>query len=137
MGRFSMKMQLANHVDVVMASKGVIPADQVRRVEIDGVVDSGATRLVLPTKVAEQLGLPFLKKTGVRYADGRRDTRDVVGEVDVTLFDRNGVFRAALEPGRDDALIGAVVMEDFDLLIDCVSGTLRPRDPDMIISELE
>ena len=137
MGRFTMKMQLANFRDIVKASEGMLPADQVRRVEIDGVVDSGATRLVLPTKVAEQLGLPFLTKTAVRYADGRRDTRDVVGEIDVTLFDRNGVFKAALEPGRDTALIGAIVMEDFDLLIDCVTGTLRPRDPNIVISELE
>jgi hypothetical protein len=28
-------------------------------------------------------------------------------------------------------------MEDLDFLIDCTHGTLRPRDPDMILSEIE
>jgi predicted aspartyl protease len=132
-----MKVQLANHLDVADATRGSLPESKVRRVELEGVVDSGATRLVLPTAVAEQLGLPRIGKVDVRYADGRRGEKDVVGEVDLTLLGRNGVYNASLESDRETALIGAIVMEDLDFLIDCTHGTLRPRDPDMILSEIE
>jgi hypothetical protein len=47
------------------------------------------------------------------------------------------VFSAIVEPDRDSALIGAIVMEDLDLLVDCVAQRLAPRDPDQIISEVE
>lgn len=132
-----MKIELANHADVLKSREGAIPTSAVRRAEIEGVVDSGATRLVLPTAIADQLGLPRIGKVGARYADGRRGEKDVVGEVDLTLLGRNGVYNASLEPDRETALIGAIVMEDLDFLIDCTHGTLRPRDPDMILSEIE
>ncbi len=132
-----MKLQLANHADLVLASAGLIPPASVRRLEIEGIVDSGATRLVLPTAAADQLGLPRVGKVSVRYADQRREIRDVVGEVDLTLLDRNSVFTATLEPARTTALIGAFVMEELDLLIDCLKGTLQPRDPDMVVNEIE
>ena len=37
------------------------------------VVDAGATRLVLPAAVAEQLGLTPSGEVDVRYADGRSE----------------------------------------------------------------
>jgi predicted aspartyl protease len=102
-----------------------------------GVVDSGATRLVLPESVAIQLGLPDAGETRVRYADGRSVTRRVVRDASVQLLGRQGVFKAIVEPGRTDALIGAIVLEDLDFLVDCTKQALYPRDPDMIVSEVE
>jgi hypothetical protein len=34
-------------------------------------------------------------------------------------------------------LIGAIVLEALDLLVDCRTQTLRPRDPKEIIAEIE
>ena len=42
-----------------------------------------------------------------------------------------------VEPKRDTALIGAIVLEDLDLLVDGRAQKLRPRDPRFIIAELE
>ena len=38
---------------------------------------------------------------------------------------------------RQDALIGAMVLEQLDLLVDCTTQTLRPREPDSILTEIE
>ena len=137
MGRFSVKLQLANHRDVIKAEEGTLAPELVRRAEVEGVVDSGATRLMLPTAVADQLGLPRVGKATVRYADRRSEDREVVGEVDLTLLGRTSVFTAVLEPNRTDALVGAIVMEELDFLIDCGAGVLRPRDPRAILNEAE
>jgi predicted aspartyl protease len=53
MGRFSVDVELANNEDLMLARLGHISADQVRRVKIRGVVDTGATRLVIPASVAK------------------------------------------------------------------------------------
>ena len=137
MGRFNVKLQLANHEDKILAKAGVIPATSIRRAEVEGLVDSGATRLVLPTAVADLLGLPRVGKVTVQYADRRRAERDMAGDVDLTLFGRTCSLTASLEPDRTTALIGAIVMEELDLLIDCRNGMLRPRDPDGMINEIE
>jgi len=50
---------------------------------------------------------------------------------------RDSVFNAIVEPGRDSALIGAIVLEDLNLLVDCTAQQLVPRDPKQIISEVE
>jgi clan AA aspartic protease len=137
MGRVTIDVDLANQEDLVRANDGTIAPEKVRRARILGVVDSGASHLVLPKKVADQLGVPVVGKTRVRYADHRKATRDVVGSVDVKLLGREGTFKAVVEPKRKEILVGAIVLEDLDLLVDCRTQQLRPRDPRFIIAEIE
>jgi predicted aspartyl protease len=136
-GRFSVDVELVNDEDVVRAKAGIIPADQIRRATIRGVVDSGATRLVIPVSVAQQLGLEPSGRTDVRYADGRVAERAIAERIRLTYGGRSSIFNAILEPGRESALIGAIVLEDLDFLIDCSGQRLVPRDPHKIISEVE
>src|SRR6476646_10876645 len=113
MGRITVEFEIANNEDLVRARDGRLDKEKVRRVKIQGLVDSGATRLVLPEAVAKKLGLPVKKKKiKVRYADGRKGMRAEVDEVRLYLLDRDGVFSAVVEPKRETALIGAIVLED-------------------------
>ena len=137
MGRFSVEVELANDADLMRAEIGDISADQVRRLRIRGVVDSGATRLVIPESVAKQLGLEISGNVSVRYADGRTAEQAVAQRVRLSCQGRESIFSAIVEPGRESVLIGAIVMEELDFLIDCTGQRLVPRDPDRIISEVE
>ena len=128
-GRFSVEIEVANYGDLTLAERGHLPAEQVRRETIRGVVDSGATRLVLPEGVVKRLGLPLGESVQVRYADGRRARRRAVKGVFVRLLGRDSTFTAISEPKLVTALIGAIVLEDLDLLVDCATQQLVPRDP--------
>jgi clan AA aspartic protease len=137
MGRVAVDMAITNEGDQILAEAGYLPADQVRRTTIQGIVDTGAAMLVLPESVAAQLGLPKTGTTSVRYADHRTATRDIVGRARVEILGRTSVFEAVVEPGRSTALIGAIVLEALDLMVDCKNLTLHPRDPNQIITEIE
>jgi predicted aspartyl protease len=136
-GRFSVEIDLANADDLARAKAGDISADRVRRARILGVVDSGAARLVLPASVAQQLGLEVSGSAKVRYADGHTEERAIARGVHLSYGGRASEFNAILEPARDSALIGAIVLEDLDFLVDCTGARLVPRDPHQIISEIE
>jgi predicted aspartyl protease len=136
-GRFAVQFEVANHIDVLDAQRGLLKPEKVRRLTIDGVVDSGATRLVLPETVVKDLGLPAIGKVKVRYASNKRATRNAVNEVHVRLLGREGAFTAVVEPKRLTALIGAIVLEDLDFVVDCTRQRLVPRDPHYVINELE
>jgi predicted aspartyl protease len=136
-GRFGVAIEVANYADLIRAQDGTLPADQVRRETIQGVVDPGATKLVLPQALVKRLGLPPGDPITVRYADGRRAQRRVVKGVFVRLLGRDGTFTAVIEPKRETALIGAIVLEDLDLLVDCVEQRVIPRDPSGATCEIE
>jgi predicted aspartyl protease len=136
-GRFSVEFEVANLDDIVRARHGSLQFDQVRRSTIAGIVDCGATRLVLPEQVVNQLGLQRAGKVQVRYADGRTAERDTVEGVYVQLLGRRGTFTASVEPNRTTALIGAIVLEDLDFLVDSTNQRLVPRDPNIIVTEIE
>ena len=137
MGRFSVELDLANNDDLALAKAGVISPDQVRRTRVSGVVDTGAARLVLPESVVRTLGLDTSATSKARYADGRVTERAIAKGPHLSYGGREGVFSAVVEPGCPSALIGAIVLEDLDFMVDCVGQRLVPRDPDQIISEIE
>ena len=115
MGRFSVEMVVANNRDVVMAKPDDRIPDSVEHRTLSGVVDSGAARLVLPQRIVDELHLQEDGETIVRFADQRRERRPLVSNVWLQLLGRHGVFSAVVEPNRDDALIGAIVLEELDL----------------------
>ena len=137
MGRFSVEVELANQKDRFRAEAGLITPEQIRRVRVRGVIDSGATRLVIPTSVAQQLGVEVSGNAKVRYADGRTSERAIVKDIYLSYGGRESVFNAVVEPDRESVLVGAIVLEDLDFLVDCTAGRLVPRDPKQIVSEIE
>jgi clan AA aspartic protease len=136
-GRFNVEFELVNYQDVVAARLGVIGPDKVRRTHLSGLVDTGATRLVLPEAAVRQLGLPPTGETAVRYADGRRAKRKTAGDAEVEIQGRSGVFSAVVGPRRTEALIGAIVLEELDFVLDCTNQRLVPRDPHGTVTEIE
>ena len=137
MGRFSIEVDVANNDDEILASNGVIPPEQVRRARVRGVVDSGATRLVIPASLAQQLGLKISETAKVRYDNEHTAERDIARGVHLTYGGRDSVFNAIVEPDRVSILVGAIVMEDLDFLVDRTGQRLVPRDPKQIVSEAE
>ena len=137
MGRTVVRFTLSNSRDLDAVDEGRLAPEKVRKVEMDGVVDTGAARLILPSGVAAVLGLTPDGQSTVRYADHRRERRDVVRDAHVHLQGRGGVFKAVLEPARTDALLGAIVLEDLDFLVDSTAQRLVPRDPDTLVTEAE
>ena len=137
MGRFSVEFVVANNDDLALVRRGLLAKDQVRRHTAKGVVDCGAARLVLPQALVKELGLPLSDKIKVKYADGRRAQRGQAEGAYVELLGRHSTFTAVVEPKRKTALIGAIVLEALDLLVDCRHQRVIPRDPKGPIYEIE
>lgn len=106
-GRFLVDIVVSNYIDVNDMNQGKLRPDQVRREIVPAVVDTGAVKLSLPQAVVERLGLSVgTGHVAVRYADGRRDTREITGAVYIEVLGRGDVFSAVIEPDRTTALLG-------------------------------
>lgn len=88
---------------------------QQQPVEATCLVDSGATYLCIPPHVALQLGVSELQKREVTLADGSVKLVPYVGPIKVE-FDNRLCFTGAMVLG-DQCLLGAIPMEDMDLVI--------------------
>jgi predicted aspartyl protease len=133
MGRVVVEFVVANNRDVVNLFDGGNVLGKVKHATVSGVVDSGATRLVLPQRVVDELQLMVDSEQTVRFADNRQ----IVSNVWLQMLGRHGIFSAVVEPNRDDALIGAIVLEELDLLVDCGTQSVYPREADGILTEIE
>lgn len=136
-GRFSVEFEVTDNADRILAERGMLPEDQVRHQTISGIVDPGTAMLVLPQSVAKSLGVSSPDKINVRYADGRKALRPKAEGVYVEPLNRHDTFTAIVEPNRKTALLGAIVLEALDLLVDCNNQRLIPRDPRWPVYEIE
>ena len=134
MGRFAVEFEVANHEDIIEARKCLLTPDKIRSTRLQGVVDTGASNLVLPASVASALGLHEKKRIAVRYADNRTAVRTIVEDVEVRLLGRESTFEAIVEPDCTEPLIGAIVLETLDLVVNCKTHKLEPRDPLTIVA---
>ncbi len=118
MGRVLVEATVENLMDLWDADRGLIPPDQVRRVQLtEALVDTGATTLALPTRFVTQLGL---KKS---YEKGSISTQGpgvvtVYSTVRLTLFGRTCTVEVMEVPDSVPALIGQIPLEMLDLVVD-------------------
>ena len=94
-------------------------------IELSSLVDTGALMLCIPQAVAFQLGLEELDKRPVTIADGSSHQVPYVGPVRVD-FENRFCFVGALVIG-DETLLGAVPMEDMDLIVHPATQRLMPN----------
>ena len=108
------------------------PSDgDLKPMTVTALVDSSPTWLVVPQHVANQLGLTVLEEREITLADGAKRVVPYAGPIRVR-FDKRNAFAGALVMG-DEVLLGAIPMEDMDLLIHPLSRSLiaNPANPNI------
>ncbi len=127
MGEVKVPIQLENYNDLVLAQSNHLDESAVRRQQVKALVDTGAVMLMLPQDLVEALGLATLGRVIVTYADERREERDTAGVVRVTVDSRAMETRCVVGPPGSEPLLGQVVLEETDLLVDPTNQRLLPR----------
>ena len=89
------------------------------------LVDTGSTYLVIPEHAAIQLGFEELATREITLADGAKVAKPYVGPVEVRAFGRRA-FVGAVVAG-DETLLGAIPMEDMDLVVHPQSRSVGPN----------
>jgi clan AA aspartic protease len=98
---------------------------------VRALVGTGAMTICIPEHIAVQLQLPEIDKREVTTADERSHVVPYVGPVQIR-FENRTCFTGALVIG-DSVLLGAVPMEDMDLVISPSGGTItvNPKSPNI------
>ena len=103
-------------------------------VNVEALVDSGSTHLCIPEHVQVQLQLEPIDSKEVTLADGSKKLVPYVGPIELRFKNRVG-FSGALVMG-DQVLLGAIPMEDMDLVIIPRTRTIdvNPNSPNFASS---
>ena len=131
MGLTYADITLANGADTYLAKLGRMPKEEVRKMKVSALVDSGAYMLVINENIRTQLELPTYDQHTAQLADGSIIPCDIVGPVDIFFENRATTCRAIVLPGDAQVLLGAIPIEDMDVLIDLKSNKLivNPKHP--------
>ncbi len=124
MGKVVVTALIENLGDLYMAEQGLLPDDQVRRIEVtDAVVDTGATTLLLPKRMVAALGLKPLRTRHSRGLGGDF-LLPVYGTARLTIQGRD----CALDVGEIDdqypVLVGQIPLESLDWVVDAKGNRL-------------
>lgn len=130
-GEVRVKVELENAKDAILRAGGRRRGKRVRRRRVEAIVDTGAVMNLLPEDLADSLGLEVIGKTVVTTADARRVTLDIAGPVTLTLAGRTWTTDCLIGPPGCAVLIGQLVLERLDLIVDSAKRTVtvRPESP--------
>jgi len=123
-GQVQVQVTLTNYREEVLARLGQFDASQVHRYETEALIDTGAVQSVIPSAVADRLGLMRLRRMDAKYTDGRVEEVDLAEVVTVEMLGRQ-IDITPMVLG-EHVLLGVMVLEGLDLMVDCHSNRLVP-----------
>ena len=117
MGLVYADIEIINGYDLENARKNLIGEDEIKRMHISALVDTGSLMLCINENIQAQLQFPVDEKRKAETADGRIVECDVVKGVELRFRNRKTTCRAMVLPGSSEPLLGAIPLEDMDVLI--------------------
>ena len=125
MGKVMIKIKLTNQGDLVAVRRNLSTVTP-RAVEVDALVDTGATRLYLRPSVIEALGLArvgsILSQTTNETAEG-----SVYEPVQLEVMGRSGNFDVVDIGENVPNLLGQIPLEYLDFVVDSKNRKLIPN----------
>ncbi len=118
MGLVYAEIELINGDDLAFVRRNIIGEDEVKRMWITALVDTGSYMLAINENIQEQLQLHVVEKRKAQLANGHIVECEVVAPVEVRFKNRQTTCRAMVLPGDSEPLLGAIPLEDMDVLID-------------------
>jgi clan AA aspartic protease len=117
MGLIYADVELINSEDLGLARRYMIGEEEVKRMNVNILVDTGAYNLCINETIQEQLDLPFVEKRKAQLANGHVEEYNVVGPIVLKFKNRRTVCNAMVLQGDSEPLLGAIPLEDMDVLI--------------------
>lgn len=120
------------YADLIL-SNPVLPT--LSAIETRALVDSGALHLCIPQHLALQLRIETLEDREVTLANGSKQLIPYAGSIKVKFKNRTA-FVGAMIMG-DEVLLGAIPMEDMDVVIQPATQSLNvnPESPNIAMSK--
>ncbi len=117
MGLVYADIELINADDLALARRHIIGDEEVKRMHINALVDTGSYMLAINESIQEQMQFPVMEKRKAQLANGHIVEYDVVSAVELRFKNRQTTCRAMVLPGDSEPLLGAIPLEDMDVLI--------------------
>jgi clan AA aspartic protease len=117
MGLVYADIELINGEDLALARRNVIGEDEIKRIHVNILVDTGSYMLAINENIKEQLQLPVVETRKAQTATGHIVECEVVAPVELRFKNRSTTCRAIVLPGDAEPLLGAIPLEDMDVLI--------------------
>jgi clan AA aspartic protease len=117
MGLIYAEIELINSEDIVLARRFMIGEEEIKKLKINMLVDTGIVYMCINETIQAQLQLPVVEKRKGQLANGSIVEYDVVGPIEVKFKNRRCSVDAMVLPGDNEPLLGAIPLEDMDVLI--------------------
>jgi len=118
------EITLANAAEASLALHKRIKWEDVHMVKVIALVDTGASTLVISEALKNKLGLAIETYKVSTLADGSVRKTEVTEPVKIQWKNRDAVCRAFVLPNADEVLLGALPLEEMDLIIHSQKETL-------------
>jgi clan AA aspartic protease len=136
MGTVCADITIKNAGDVSNIWRGLTTEKDVRQVTVRAIVDTGAGTLVIGEDLRRKLGLSVKGLRGVTLAGGERLVARITEPVEIHWKDRSSTFNAMVLPGEHETLLGAIPLEDMDLIVDPKRQELTGAHGDEILTRV-
>ncbi len=117
MGLVYADIEIINGEDITLAKRHIIGEDEIKRMSVNMLVDTGSIMLAINESIQEQLQLPIVEKRKVQLANSQIVEYDVVSQVELKFKNRRTMCNAIVLPGDSEPLLGAIPLEDMDVVI--------------------
>lgn len=130
MGHTYVKAAFYNPIEYVEYVQGKRDLDDVRKADLEALVDTGATFPALPTDKVEEIGLPIIGEGEAEVAAGREKVKLALGVTQIE--DRTAGSYMMVGPKGTTPLIGVVALEQMGYKVDPTTGKLIKGLPLML-----
>ena len=134
MGFVYTDITLKNVKDIMKAEEGLINEAEIRHATVQAMVDTGARTLVISEAIRRQLGLELKEERRATLANKTTVMCNYTEPVDIHWKNRSCSVRALVLPDTAEILLGAIPLEDMDLIIDPARQELTGAHGDEAVS---
>ena len=136
MGLVHAEITLKNTGDVTNVERGLIKESEIRQTTVTAMVDTGAGTLVINEELRKQLGLEVRGLRRVSFANETKEICKITEPVDIHWQERSCAIRATVVPHCSEVLLGAIPLEDMDLIVDPKRQTLIGAHGDEVVCRI-
>lgn len=137
MGMVHTEITLRNAYDAYKAKEGLIKEAEIRQTTVTALVDTGSATIAINEELQEQLGLEVQGLKRANFANAAKEICKVTYPVEIYWNERYTALPAVVIPGSDEVLLGAIPLEDMDLIVDPSRQALIGAHGDEVIVRMK